>query len=108
MAAVAQTAVTIERAFDEGNKAGQFIQAVRVASVVLAAQGGTADDIPASLFSLAEIYEARGGTLNASGTLTHVDVVVEADALGVLTCDETGAVANTTGTLRMIVKGRPL
>ena len=108
MAAVTSSNVTIQSAWDEGNRAGQYIQSVRRADVVLDSQGGTANDIPASLFALKEIYEAYAVTLNASGTLTFIAVVVEADKEGILTCDEAGAVANATGTLTVIIKGRSL
>ena len=106
MAAVASTAVTIKRGWDEGSKSGQLIQSTRQADVVLTAQGGTANDIPASLFNLAEIYDARAVVLNSTGTLTYIALVIEADGEGILTCDEAGAIANATGTLSLVVSGR--
>lgn len=103
------SAVTIQRSWDEGSRSGQFIQAARHVDVVLSADGGTAGDMPASLFLLAEIYEASFIRFDAAGTKSFVPLCVEANGAGVMTCSpSTGALADATGTLTMVVKGRAL
>lgn len=111
MAAVTAANVTILKAWDEGSKAGQLIQAVRQVAVVLSTQGGTIADMPAALFQLADISEVYSYGINNGGTWSEQAVILDNSqpGIGVLTtAPSTGAIANASGTLYMTVKGRPL
>jgi len=115
MAAVTQANVTKLSFWDEGTATGALVQACRRVVVAMNANGGTALDMPASLFSLAEIYEVESWACDAAGTLTSVPVILDLDPTtkvgrGVLTCNPaTGALGNvTSGNLYMTVKGRSL
>lgn len=59
MAALTSTGVTIHDAWKEGGTTGRKFKAVDV-TLVLSSQGGLTNNIPASLFGMSTIVDARG------------------------------------------------
>lgn len=115
MAAVASTDVTRVSNYIAGDRFGNRIEDVKIYDVVLTANGGTADDIPASLFGFTTINWVQCiRALDNAGTplLSVLMPIVEADGAGFLICDpETatdanrGHPANYTGSIRVRMGG---
>ena len=107
MAAITASNVTIVDSWEAGSRSGKFVALVQRVAVVLAAQGATAGDLPASAFGLAEIYEVTPAVLDASGTFTEVGLAVVPTGLSLFPgAYATGLPANLTGTLYFTLTGR--
>lgn len=96
MAAVASTDVTYVSGYELGDRNDKFVAKIKRYSIVFAANGGTADDVPASLFGYTKILYARViRAVDGSSNLSWVNLVVEADDAGILVIDpETATDAN--------------
>lgn len=112
MAAVASTDVTRVSSYTVGDRFGNRIEDVKIFDVVLSSNGGTADDIPASLFGFTTINWAHCVRSLVSTTLANVVVMVEADGAGILVADPENATdasrgnpTNYTGTVRIRMGG---
>lgn len=115
MAAVASTDVTRVSSYESGDRFGRRIEEVKIYDVVLTANGGTADDIPASLFGLTTLNWVQCiRALDNAGTplLANLVPVVETDGAGFLVCDpetstdaDRGHPANYTGSIRVRIGG---
>lgn len=113
MAAVTSSNVTRISGYESGDRYGNRVEDVKIFDVVLSANGGTADDIPATLFGFtsfnwAEVVRAIDG----SSALAWVSVMVEADGAGILVSDPENATdatrgnpSNYTGTVRIRMGG---
>jgi len=93
---------TIEEIWSQGNPNGRKFKCVK-ALIVLSTQGGTSGDIPASLFGLSKIFEVENpvGSDDKSymiGPSYDGSQIYSYTALS-------GAPANISGTIRLIVKG---
>lgn len=115
MAAVASTDVTRVSGYESGDRYGRRIEDVKIFDVVLTANGGTANDIPATLFGFTTINWVQCvRALDDAGTplLANLVPVVEADGAGFLVCNpetstdaDRGHPANYTGTIRVRMGG---
>lgn len=113
MAAVASSDVTLVRQHEGGDRFGRLIERVKTYDVVFSANGGTANDVPASLFGLTTIYWVEViRAVDGSSALSWVAAVVETDGEGLLLCDPEvatdaarGNPTNYTGTVRLRVAG---
>jgi len=113
MAAVASTDVTRISNYTTGDRFGNRIEEVKIFDVVLSSNGGTADDIPATLFGLTTVNWAQCvRAIDGSSALSWVSVVVEADGAGILVSDPENATdatrgnpSNYTGTVRIRMGG---
>lgn len=85
MSAITSSAVTIVESWRSSVNGRNLLH--RLLDITLASQGGTADDIPASVLGFAKIYTAQScGLIATSGGALHcVPVVVEDDQAGILT-----------------------
>lgn len=113
MSAITASAVTIRQSYEAGDRYGGFVEKVKIVDIVLSAQGGTADDIPASVLGLTTINWATCvRAIDGSSVLSTVNIMVEADGAGILIADPEGATdatrgnaANYTGTVRVRLGG---
>lgn len=113
MSAVASTDVTRVSNYEAGDRYGRTIEHVKVYDIVLSGNGGTANDIPASLFGFTTINWAECvRAVDGSAALSWVAVMVETDGAGILVSDpETatdasrGNPTNYTGTVRVRMGG---
>lgn len=113
MSAVASSDVTFVDGWESGDRQSKLRHKVRICDVVFAANGGTANDVPASLFGMTKITEAYCiRAVDGSAALSWVAVMVEADDEGILLGDPEdstdatrGNAADYTGTVRLKVCG---
>lgn len=113
MAAITSSNVTLISQWEVAAKGG-FNETIRIVDIALTAQGGTADDIPASVLGYSVINWAISlRALDGSSALHHIPVLLEADSAGLLTVDVENATdnarsdpANFTGTVRVMLAGR--
>jgi hypothetical protein len=118
MSAITSANVTMLKSWEGISKGNKTSRSYRRAQVTLSAQGGTSGDIPASVFNLVDIYEVDAYGLNATGTWSSMPVVLDQTTngttgavlnTGILTCSpSTGALANATGILEVLVTGRSI
>ena len=114
MAAITASNVTIIDSWEVPSLGGKTILH-RVLDIVLSSNGGTANDIPASLLGFRSILAAQSIRYTASGPAYHcVPVIVEADSEGLLTINLEQATdasrsdpanPHVAGTLRVLVIG---
>ena len=113
MAAVASSDVTRISNYESGDRYGRRIEDVKIFDVVFSSNGGTADDVPASLFGFTKINWVQCvRSIVGGSTLANVVPVVEADGAGLLICDPENATdatrgnpTNYTGTVRLRMGG---
>lgn len=115
MAAVASTDVTRVSNYSAGDRFGNRVEDIKIFDVVLSGNGGTADDIPATLFGFVTLNWVQCvRALDNAGTplLANLVPVVEADGAGFLVCNpetatdaDRGHPANYTGTIRVRMGG---
>jgi hypothetical protein len=112
MAAITSSNVTLISSW-EVRSYGGFFETVRIVDIALTAQGGTANDIPASALGYRSINWAMPiRALDGSSNLRHVPILLEADGEGLLTVDIEASTdadranpANWTGTVRVMLAG---
>jgi hypothetical protein len=114
MAAITASNVTIIDSWEVVSLGGKTILH-RVVDIVISSNGGTANDIPASLLGFRSILAAHSIRHTASGPAYHcVPVIVEADSEGILTINLEQSTDNqrsdpsnphVNGTLRVLVIG---
>jgi hypothetical protein len=112
MAAISSSNVTLISQWEVAAKGG-FNETIRILDIALTAQGGTANDIPASVLGFATLNWALSLRALDGSNLRHVPVLLEADGEGILTVDVEAATdadranpANWTGTVRVMLAGR--
>ena len=109
MADLAATAVTIERAWTEGGISGKEVSCRQV-TLVLTAQGGATNKIPASVLSLTKIEQVSNFITsdNASvyiGAVAYDGSFVALANLAQATDANRDDPADVTATIRGVVKG---
>ena len=112
MAAITSSNVTVVRQWAAGDAAGAFREVVKDLAITLAAQGGTAGDIPASALGLSLIHSCQAKELDVSGTPKGATVFVKKDGSELVPFDVNQATdanrtarANITGVLYIRVTG---
>lgn len=105
MANLASSAVTVRRAFEEGDRTGKRVGVTKEVTVVLTGQGTTTNTIPASAFGFTYIYESSPWVKD-DNTLVHRAHPSYDNTLLLLTvAAAVDTPADVTGTFRAIVKG---
>jgi len=111
MADLAQSAVTIERAWTEGGPSGKDLSCRQV-TLVLTAQGTLTNKIPAAVLSLQKIEQASPAQTDDNSALYLA--APSYDGANLLLYDVSNgtdatrdAPADITDTLRLVVKGIP-
>lgn len=114
MAAITAANVTLIRSWAAPDISGAQREVVKDVSIVLAAQGGTAGDIPASALGFALIHSCQAKELDVAGTPNGALVFVKKDGSELVPVDVNQATdanrtlrANITGTLYIRVSGHP-
>jgi hypothetical protein len=98
MAAVTASNVTLLRVIELGDKSSKFFSKLATYNVVLTANGGTAGDIPASLFGMTKINLAICcRAIDNALALSTLTVVIETGDAGILVCDPENATDATRG-----------
>lgn len=103
MADLAQSAVTIVRAWSEGGVTGKELSCRQV-TLVLTTQGGATNKIPASVLSLSKIEQASAFTGDADD-LIYVAAPSYDGSFLMLKAAGTNAPADYADTIRGVVKG---
>ncbi len=105
MGAVAQSAVTIEEVWTEGNTNGRKLRCVQ-AIVVTSSQGGLTNNIPATLFGFTKIYEVCSAR-DSNSVYVGAGPSYDGTLLVLYTLETNGSPADKSVTYRLIVKGTP-
>lgn len=86
MGAITASDVTIVESWREPRQGGPNLLH-RIVSIALSGNGGTADDIPASLLGFKFLQRAQPVryVITSNSALLHIPVIIEADKAGLLT-----------------------
>lgn len=117
MAAITSANVVISNQYEFGSRSSKFIEYRMIATITLAAQGGTAGDIPASAFGLKQITNVRDIACTIGGNPRHCPMQIAnfgLDGNYIYPLDPTQATdasrttpANITGTVVVEISGIP-
>jgi len=106
--------VTKVRYWEEGDRGGKTIASVLHCTVALSGEGAEAADMPASSFIMSSLYSVEVIRFVTAGSVDTKAVDAFTDGSSVYTTDLTqatdanrGLAADVTGTLHIIVKGKP-
>lgn len=103
MANLAQSGVTIERAWSEGHVTGKDISCRKVA-LVLSTMGTVTNNIPASVLSLTKIEQSTPAVKDDNTVIVPTGPSNDGTLL-LLGGGASNAPADYTGTFRLVVKG---
>lgn len=113
MADLAATAVVVNNVWKEGGTISRRFL-VKDVTLTLTGQGGTTNQIPASLFGMSEIVDVRGARTSADAlVVASPDYTGDNILLGPTSLEATGdaetlpigTAADFTGTVRLVVVG---
>jgi hypothetical protein len=113
MAALTSADVVVNRRWEVGDRFGKQVEVVVDATLTMSSNGATAADIPASLFIMSSLYSVECVSFtDGSSVLRWMPVFTDGSDIftGTVTTAtdaDRGKAENVTGTLRVLVHGRP-
>jgi hypothetical protein len=113
MAALTSADVVINRRWEVGDRAGKQIEVVVDATLTMSSNGATAADIASSLFAMSSLYSVECVSF-VDGSSVRRWMPVFTDGTDIFTGTITtatdadrGKAENVTGSLRVLVHGKP-